>query len=339
MRRSSFGETAGEPPQQHAEQGQADRAERHQADLHLVPAHALAEHRAQTDPQREHGENQRHHALVAVQPLLGVGRNLRQVDRAEKPEPGVAHQRARHRRTLAQAELHDHPGLTEDIPVQRQFRHGSRRLGNAQAGQVAEQRHADHRTGDDGRIAAAGHHDAGADGAGQNRQEGAHFHQGVTAHQLLLLEVLRQDRILHRTEQRRLRAHGEQHGEHQRQVVQQHPGGAGKHDADLGELDLADQRVLGELLAKLAAEGREQKERQDEQQGAEIDQQIAVDARVELEEDGENQRLLEDVVVEGAEQLRHEKRQKALLAEQGELRLLGHRPWSSRESVFARTGI
>ena len=49
-------------------------------------------------------------------------------------------------------------------------------------------------------IAVAGHHHPGANGAGQDGQEGAHFHQGIAADQLLFLEVLRQDRVLHRAE-------------------------------------------------------------------------------------------------------------------------------------------
>ncbi|MEM5618221.1 hypothetical protein AAHB60_12635 [Pseudomonas aeruginosa] len=47
---------------------------------------------------------------------------------------------------------------------------------------------------------------------------------------------------------------------------------------------------------------------------------------LEVIEDGEDQRPLEDVVVEGAEQLGDEERQETPLAQQGELRMLGHRP-------------
>ena len=43
-----------------------------------------------------------------------------------------------------------------------------------------------------------GHQHAGADGAGQDRQEGAHLHQRVAADQFVLVQVLGQDRILHR---------------------------------------------------------------------------------------------------------------------------------------------
>ncbi len=57
--------------------------------------------------------------------------------------------------------------------------------------------------------------------AGEDRQEGAHLHQAVAADQFILTQRLRQDRVLHRPEQRRMRAHGEQRHQHQRQVIEQ----------------------------------------------------------------------------------------------------------------------
>ena len=80
-------EAAGVPPQKQAEYGQAKRAKRHQADFHLTPGEFFAQHRAQGDAHREHREDQGHHGFIAVQPFLGIGRDLREVDRADKPEP------------------------------------------------------------------------------------------------------------------------------------------------------------------------------------------------------------------------------------------------------------
>ena len=176
MRHRRFGEAAREPPEQNAEQGQADGAERHQADFHLVPTHALAEHRAQRDTDREHGKNQRDHAFIAVQPLFGIGRNLRQVYRAEKPEPRVTDHRTRHGRALTQAKLHRRPGLTQDVPVQFELRHGRRGGRNTPAGQIAEYRHQHHSHCNDMCISTAGHDDAGANGAGEDGQESTHLH-------------------------------------------------------------------------------------------------------------------------------------------------------------------
>jgi len=98
------------------------------------------------------------------------------------------------------------------------------------------------------------------------------------------------------------------------------------HDRDLPQFDQADQRVLGELLAKLPGQGGKQEERQDEQQGTEVDPDRPVTLDAQLVENGQDQRLLEDVVVEGTEGLRDEKRQEPPLAKQGELRRVTHLP-------------
>ncbi|MCY1554218.1 hypothetical protein D9M68_907760 [compost metagenome] len=122
-------------------------------------------------------------------------------------------------------------------------------------------------------------------------------------------------------------AHGEQREEEQRQAVEIEAQGAHRHDRHFRQLDGADQRILGELLAELPAQGGEEEERQDEQQGAEVGEDALVPGDAQLVEDGEDQRLLEDVVVEGAEQLGHEERQEPPRAQQGELRVLAHLPW------------
>ena len=318
----------GEGPQEDAEHRQPQRAERHQADLHLAAGKTLAKHRPHTDTQREQRQDQGHHALVAVQQLLGVGRDLRQVHRAEEPEPGVADQRARHRRRLRKAQAHDLPGLAGNIPVQFQLRQRGMGKGNRACRDIPQHRDQHHRGSDDGRVVLTAHHDSRTDGAGQDGQKGAGFNQRVAAQQFFLFQCLRQDRVLDRAEQRGLSAHQEQHAEHQRQIAQQHTGRAGHHDRNLGELDPAHQRILGELLTKLPAKGRKQKERQDEQQRTKIDQQVLVLGASELEQNREDQRLFEDVVVERTEQLSNEKRQKTPFTQQGELRVVGHVPLS-----------
>ncbi len=131
--------------------------------------------------------------------------------------------------------------------------------------------------------------------------------------------------------------HAEQRHQHQRQVIADKAERADGHDDDLGQLDGPYQRVLGELLAKLPAQRREQEERQDEQQRTQVDPNRAVAvAQAEFEQDGQDQRLLEQVVVEGTQRLGDEKRQEAPLAEQGELRVT-HRPCSWRGFVIGGT--
>ncbi|MNH14638.1 hypothetical protein D3C79_742340 [compost metagenome] len=181
------------PPPEQTEQGQAERAERHQADLHLVTAKALTQQRAQGDAHRKQGQHQCDYGLVAVQPILGIGRNLREINGADEPEPGVADNRTRHGRRLAQPQAQGRPRLSEDVPLQLHLRRRRTRPRNPLAGQVTQRSHQNHRTGHHRRIVGAGHHHPGADGAGQNGQEGAHLDQAVTADQFLLMQGLGQD--------------------------------------------------------------------------------------------------------------------------------------------------
>ncbi|MCY1398658.1 hypothetical protein D9M71_136940 [compost metagenome] len=109
-------------------------------------------------------------------------------------------------------------------------------------------------------------------------------------------------------------------------MVEHETGGAHQHDGDFAQLDQADQGVLGVFFAKLPGQRGKQEKRQDEQQCTQVDPDRAVALDGQLVKDGEDQRLLEDIVVEGAQQLRNEKRQEAPLAQQSELRLMTHRP-------------
>ncbi|MNL19366.1 hypothetical protein D3C87_1405620 [compost metagenome] len=87
MPRNAVRNSAGMPPQQQTEHGQAERTKRHQTDFDFAPGQFFAEHRPHGDTDREHRENQRHHGLVAVHPFLGIRRDLRQINRPDKPEP------------------------------------------------------------------------------------------------------------------------------------------------------------------------------------------------------------------------------------------------------------
>ena len=215
--------------------------------------------------------------------------------------------------------------MAENIPVQAHFRRGGRCTRDAATGDITQACHQQDRRCDNGRVVRGRHHDPRADGTGQNRQEGAHFHQSVATDQFILMQVLRQDRVLHRPEQRRVRPHGEQRQQHHPQVVEHEPRRAHQHDRDLAQFDQADQRILGVFLAKLPRQCREQKERQNEQQRTQVDPNRAITVDTQLVEDGEDQRLLEDIVVEGPEGLGDEKRQKPPFSQQTELRLT-HRP-------------
>lgn len=86
-----------------------------------------------------------------------------------------------------------------------------------------------------------------------------------------------------------MRAHSEQRRQHQFQVIEQKACRTDRHDDDLAELDDPDQRVLGVFLTELPGQRREQKERQDEQQGTQIDVDRAIAIDAQFIKDGEDQ--------------------------------------------------
>ena len=129
--------------------------------------------------------------------------------------------------------------------------------------------------------------------------------------------MLRQDRIFDRPEEGRVDAHREHRGEHQRDVGEHDAGAADDHDPDLGELDDADQPRLVVIVGELARQRREQEEGQDEQplrDGAELE--LLRRVRIELVGDEQHDRLLEQAVVERAEELGREQRQEPPRAQQ-----------------------
>ena len=178
------------------------------------------------------------------------------------------------------------------------------------AGQVPRHGDADHHHEQQRRTADAGTDDPADDRAEEDRREGAHLHDGVAADQLARIEVLRQDRVFERAEECRLRAQQEQHGEQGRHALEVERKTRQDRHGDLAELDDADQPRLLDLVGERTGGRGEQEERQDQEAG----DQIHVDARVgtlgdqAAEHEHQREGLLEHVVVEGTEELRHEER-------------------------------
>ncbi|MNS72296.1 hypothetical protein D3C72_1056990 [compost metagenome] len=190
--------------QVHGEHGHADGAKRHEADLHGAPRQPLAQQGPHADADREHRQQQRDHVLVPAEHVPGKAEEGRQERGAKEPEPGNAEQAQEHHPPLAR-EHQVAPRLGQRIPVDAQVRLGRRR--NRHALRHYPPRHGDHHAGD--AHVERPHHGAVAHHPGQfpadqradqDGDEGAHFHQPVSAHQFLLVQVLRQVRELHRAE-------------------------------------------------------------------------------------------------------------------------------------------
>ena len=119
--------------------------------------------------------------------------------------------------------------------------------------------------------------EAADDRAEQDRDERPHFDQAVAADELFGLQRLRQDRVLDRTEQRRMHAQERQRGEQQREVAPPEAGETDHHDGDLEELDPADEPRLLELVGELSRRRRQEHERRDEHRARDVDERVRVE--------------------------------------------------------------
>src|SRR5690242_12185133 len=78
------------------EDSEADRAERDQADFHLMSGEAFAQERADADAEREGDQHDADDPFGTADDVLRNRRELREKERAVKPEPGIAEQREEH---------------------------------------------------------------------------------------------------------------------------------------------------------------------------------------------------------------------------------------------------
>src|SRR5262249_28652301 len=152
--------------------------------------------------------------------------------------------------------------------------------------------------------------EAADDGAEQDRHEGRAFDQRVAGGQLFLLQVIGQDAVFDRAEQRRDHAKQKQRDEHDPHRVQAENHHAEPRDRDFDELHVARDDRLVEAVGQLSAETGEEEERSDEYGGGQRDQRLAV-LNAWCEQDQEHQRVLEEIVVERREELAPEQRREA----------------------------
>ena len=289
----------------------------HQTELDLPPGQALAQQRSHADAHREDCQQQRGDVFVSTQHVLGEVGELREERRAIEPEPRDAEHRQPHD-PVALGEAKVAPGFGERVPVDPQIRGHGRRRRDPSAHQITRKRHRDGgRAGQDRTIRFDGDHQTADDFAKKNGDEGAHLDQPVAADELVLAQVLRQDRVLDGPEECRMHTHQAQRQEEQDQVAPIEADRADDHDADLEQLDETDQPRLLVLVGDLARGRREQHERCDEYRRGDVDQVVRGQRgeRRRLERDEDHQRILVDVVVARAEKLRPEERREAALAQ------------------------
>ncbi len=213
------------------------------------------------------------------------------------------------------------PGFGQRVEIDLQFRGRGWRRGDAPAGQVAGQCHDEAANGNPRRMRHRTGQQPAGQRADQDGDEGAGLDQRIAADQLLFVQVLRQDRVLDRPEQGRMAAEQEQRPHQHRQAGQEEARRRNAHDGHLQHLDQAGEPGLVVFVGQLPGGGREQEEGQDEDTGRQVGQQFRPQRRPPRRLEGEqhDQRVLEQVVVEGTEELRGEEGREALLFEESEL--------------------
>ena len=190
------GSDQGEIQRKHA---QPDRPERHQTDLDELAGHAFAQQRPQPDADRKGRHQKSEYRWTAPQDLFGVIGHLGNECRAVEPKPRNTHDGQKDGAVLLRG-LDDVLGFGDDIERNRQgwiHRGGAR---DAATGEPAGNGNQHQQDGDD--RATPGLRNGTEKGTEQDGEKCAHLHHAVTANQLLLFEVLGQNRVLDRPKKR-----------------------------------------------------------------------------------------------------------------------------------------
>jgi hypothetical protein len=296
------------PEQIDAEQAQSDRSKRHQSQLHFFIRQALAQQgpRAHTDGKQ--GQQQGDHTLTAGENSFGEIGELGQIGGPQQPEPGDAEDGQKNG-TLASGVADRPKGFTEQIPANDQMGRMGGRDRNHPTGQPAGQGNThQHQPGDRRAVFQLNQH-AAAKGAQQNRDKGAHFDQGVPAHDLCRFQLVRHDTVFNRTEKSGLGAHEEQEPQQDCQAGCPEGHTRTDHDEDLHHLDPADQQRLFHPVGNLSGGGGKEKKRENKQSGGHVDHHVGCHGQplARLKSDHQHQGIFKHVIVKGAEKLGPEK--------------------------------
>ena len=189
-------------------------------------------------------------------------------------------------------------------------------MGDQQAGRVAQSRHGQHADDERRRRGAAqrqpAHHRAEQDG--EKRRP---FDQRVARPQFLAREMVGQDAVFDGAEQRAEQPEGHKRCEQKRQRFGPEPGRCQERRADLEQFQAPGHQRLVETVGELPSQRRYQEKGGDERAAGQ--RYVGLRTRdLHAEQDKDDQRVLEDVVVERRQELAPEERREALGREQGD---------------------
>src|SRR5215813_4283902 len=210
---------------------------------------------------------------------------------------------------------HHGDGRSGNIGIDFKLWRAFARRGNEQSGHPASKREANDKNGKGPGLTPACREACG-NRAQKNGDKGRAFDQRIGRWQLLASQMVRQNAVLDRSEQRRKNPECEQRNKEdwqRRSRISEH----GKRgDEYLGELQPLSNLRLVITIRQLAAECGQKEERRDEDRARKRDQRFRV-GPVRLEQDDEDQRGLEKIVVECREELAPEQRGKPPRQKQG----------------------
>ena len=155
-----------------------------------------------------------------------------------------------------------HPcGRADHVEIDLQILVECGRGGNEEARGVTQQRHGHDQARHQQHTAAGQNQQTARDGAEQDGEKGSGLDHRVAGDQFIGMQVLRQDRVLDRAEQRRLCAHQKQHRHQRPDVLAEKRRRRAGHDHHFGGFDEPRQLRLVETIGQLSSGGAEEKER------------------------------------------------------------------------------
>ena len=205
------------------------------------------------------------------------------------------------------------PGLRERVPVDARLGRRGRRERNAAARELARHRERSQRRRQTRAAPPDGDQTAAGERAEQDREEGPRLDQRVAADQLALVEVLRQDRVLDRAEERRCMPMRKSAASSSARLRSRKPTAPTTMIAISSSLTQADEARLSYLSASCPAVAEKRKNGRMKMPPQIHQMPASTSTTRRLEGDEQDQRVLEEVVVEGAEKLGQEERREAAL--------------------------
>ena len=164
-----------------------------------------------------------------------------------------------------------------------------------------------HHAGEGGGVAAALGGEAADDGAGQDGDEGRALDQRIAGRQFGFGEVIGEDAVFDRPEQRRDHAEQEQRGEQHGIGMQPEAGDRDRRHRDFDELEPLRHQALSKRSAISPPIAERMKNGKMKIAPASVIS-ASGSCSAHLEQDQEDQRVFQKIVVEGAEELAPEQR-------------------------------